>query len=64
MICMLLIGEIKPKTLTLQDEEKEFNPMIKGNLKEIFGEEHENNSENDMLLLWSSEWGSSKQGFH
>ncbi len=55
MLCMLLIGEIKHKTLTLQDEEKEFNPMIKGNLKEIFGEEHENSSANEMFSLRSLE---------
>lgn len=55
MICMLLIGGTKHKVLTLRDKEKEFHPLIKEYSKEIFGEEHENNSENELFFLWSLE---------
>ena len=55
MICMPLIGRTKYKLLTLQDKGKEFHPVIEEHSKEIFGEEHENNSENEMLPLRSLE---------
>ena len=55
MIRMLLIDGAKYKLWAPQDEEKEFHPTIKEYSKEIFGEEHENDSKNEMLPLRSLE---------
>ena len=52
---MLLIDCVKYKLWTPKDEEKESHPMIKEHSEEIFGEEHEKNTENEMFLLRSLE---------